>query len=437
MIKSAFYEKEITPPLGFKIPGYFNVRLGSDVKDRLYAKAVVIDNGKTTVAIAGIDAINIPNDFREIITKRVEEYTGISPENILLSANHTHTGIPRKDRNTTVEEREYLNIMLSLVADCIILAYKRLVETNLTFGIGEVNGISFVRNYYMKNSTPTTNPGRLNPNIEKAVADIDPDLPVLFFKSSCGKPLGALICFACHQDCVGGTEYSGDFSSVLTKEMKKLFGEDFVTLFMAGTCGNINHFDVSSAEDAPDHYVMMGKVLFGEAQKAIAQSKPVEGEEIVSKLEYIKINRTFIEPEVIEKAKHIVATVKPIEGIKIAADGTDPDQYNLAMSKKLLKFLEQPESYDVPVQVIRIGDFLLYGFPTEIFCQFGMMVKESSPTRKNMVASLCNGSFGYVPTRDMFYPTIYESKPGANILEREAGYIMVEQLNKMAKEVFK
>lgn len=45
MLKCAFYETEITPPLGCTIPGYFNTRYGSDVKDRLYAKAVVMDDG--------------------------------------------------------------------------------------------------------------------------------------------------------------------------------------------------------------------------------------------------------------------------------------------------------------------------------------------------------------------------------------------------------
>lgn len=33
----------------------------------------------------------------------------------------------------------------------------------------------------------------------------------------------------------------------------------------------------------------------------------------------------------------------------------------------------------------------------------------------------------------MFYDTIYESKPGANKLNREAGYIMAEKLLSMKK----
>lgn len=437
MIRSAFYEKEITPPLGCNIPGYFNERLASGVLDRLYAKALVVENGSETVAIVATDALYIPYDIRLVIVERVKEYTGIKPENVLIGANHTHTGIPiTPEADDPRRDNTYLDVYARLVADCVILAHQRLECAELSFGMGEVQGISFNRNYFMKNSTPTTNPGRMNPDIIGPVDGIDPELPVLLVKDKDGTPMGAVICFACHQDCVGGTEYSADFSSALSKELKKAYGNDFVTLFFAGTCGNINHFDVSRPSDPDDHYRRMGSTIAKEAKAVIEKAKPICGEDIKAKFELIKIPRTEVDPELVRTAEHYVATVKPIPGVKIAADGTDPDQYNLAMSKMLLAFLEGPEVFDVPVQVIKIGDFIMYAFPSEIFWQFGAMVKEKSPSGKNIVASLCNATFGYVPTRDMFYNTIYEAKPGSNMLDREAGYIMAEKLAEMAHEIF-
>ena len=38
MLKCAFYEKEITPPLECEMPGYFNPRPAEDVKDRAAMK---------------------------------------------------------------------------------------------------------------------------------------------------------------------------------------------------------------------------------------------------------------------------------------------------------------------------------------------------------------------------------------------------------------
>jgi len=138
-----------------------------------------------------------------------------------------------------------------------------------------------------------------------------------------------------------------------------------------------------------------------------------------------------VDPADIERAKEIIATVEPDESGKIDANGSE--QYYLKMAQRLIQFIEnRADHYDVPVQVIRIGNYVLYGFPSEIFSTFGRIIKEKTPFENYTIATLCNISYGYVPTRDMFYPTIYESKPGANLLTREAGYIMADKLTEMA-----
>ena len=52
----------------------------------------------------------------------------------------------------------------------------------------------------------------------------------VFVKDSDGNPLGVLVSFACHPDCVSGEKYTGDYISVLAKQLKKAYGEDFVTV---------------------------------------------------------------------------------------------------------------------------------------------------------------------------------------------------------------
>lgn len=437
MFEFGFYEKEITPPLGCNMPGYGNVRPGLDVKDRLFARAAVVREGDETVALISVDACTVDNQLVSLVTDRVEEYVGIPRKNILLAYTHTHTGIPRidtvGDEKTTYNEEGYHTVMSKLVADCAILAFKRLKKCTIHFGKGEVEGISFCRNYFMSNSTPRTNPPRTSPEIIKPCAETDNDLPVLMVKDENGEPMGAIVSFACHADCVGIDEYSGDYISVLSKQLKKVYGEDFVTVFLLGCCGNINHFNVSKASDAPDHYVMMGQKIAGEAIKAAAFAEELSKSHLRVAFEMLPMNRREVSEEQIAEAEHIVRTVKKIEGIKIAADGTDPEQYQLMMSKSLLRFVENtPEKISVPVQVIGIGEFKIYAFPSEIFCYYGQYIKEKDGG-KCMVATLCNGSYGYVVTPDLFYDTIYEARPGANRLQREAGQIMADKLLEMAR----
>jgi len=438
MLKCAFYEKEITPPLGCHIPGYFNERPGSDVKDRLYAKAMVIASGEETVAIITADGCSMHNDVIAMVKDRVTEFIGIKEENIMFAFTHTHTGIPRykmhKGDKTTENGVYYWEVFSKLMADCAILAYYRLTDSEIYFGKGEVEGISFCRDYLMKNSTPQTNPTRCSKDIIGPAGETDNALPVLFIKDACGNPMGMLISFACHPDCVSGTEYTGDYISILSKELKKTYGEKFVTVFLQGTSGNINHFDVSKESDSPDHYVMMGKLIAGEALKTIAKAKKLEDETLICKFEKVNYERMDISEEKIAKAKHIIATVKPQIGVKISADGSDPDQYALAMSKNLMDFLEtSPESYNVPLQFIKIGDVKLYAFHSEIFCTHGLNIKKNAGTDKCFVTTLANGSYGYIPTSDLIYDTIYESRPGTFRFKADVGEQMVEKLLEMGR----
>ena len=39
-----------------------------------------------------------------------------------------------------------------------------------------------------------------------------------------------------------------DYVSILSKELKKFYGEDFVTVFLLGCSGDVNHFDVSKKD---------------------------------------------------------------------------------------------------------------------------------------------------------------------------------------------
>ena len=62
-MRCAFYEKEITPPLGGDIPGYYINRFTEDVADELYVRAVVFapdtEDPAGTLAILTLDAVNV------------------------------------------------------------------------------------------------------------------------------------------------------------------------------------------------------------------------------------------------------------------------------------------------------------------------------------------------------------------------------------------
>ena len=87
MIKIGAGEVNATPVLGKEIPGYFNVRNASGVLSDLYAKAIVIDDGKTVAAIAALDSLGGSFEMVKRARKLASEKTGIPEEKLLLEAN--------------------------------------------------------------------------------------------------------------------------------------------------------------------------------------------------------------------------------------------------------------------------------------------------------------------------------------------------------------
>ncbi len=434
MLRCGFYEKEMTPPLGCPIPGYFKERIGDDVKDKLFAKAIVVDNGTTTIAILAIDAIGTSSQLHDEVTKRIEEYIGLKPENVMICATHTHTGIPVALRKGQKTDKAYIDMLCRLAADCVILAYKRLDKATAKYAKGIVDSISFVRNYKMKDGTIRTNPGRKNPDIVAPYSEIDPDLSILYFEDENNKPIGAIINFACHHDCVGGTGISGDYSSILSYELKKTYGDDFISVFVSGACGNINHIDVNS-EHEPEHYKKMGKILATEAIKVIKEATILPNEKITSNKQYIKIKTRVPSDLELEEAKKVVKNYKERQ-----TGGGDHNldlltEIKLPLSKRLLEYYEDmPSEYEVCLQTIGIGDCIFYVFPGEVFTQFGQYIKEHSSTSNNFIVTLANGTYyGYIPVKELFLPTVYEASP-AGKLTPEAGYIMADKLLDMAQE---
>src|SRR5687767_6259620 len=75
-------EIDITPPVGYRMDGYFTERLATGQRDPLKAKALVFQQGATRAAIVVCDLLGMPlsmsRDVRALAAKR----TGIPASNI-------------------------------------------------------------------------------------------------------------------------------------------------------------------------------------------------------------------------------------------------------------------------------------------------------------------------------------------------------------------
>src|ERR1700694_6224947 len=83
----------ITPPIGTYLEGYFPPDdVSQGVHDDLHARALVLDDGETAVAIVSCDLMGVDRhlvaEARELASKR----TGIPAEHIVIGGTHTPAG---------------------------------------------------------------------------------------------------------------------------------------------------------------------------------------------------------------------------------------------------------------------------------------------------------------------------------------------------------
>lgn len=400
MLQCGMAELEITPPLGSSIPGYTAERKSDGIRDPLYAKALVVDSGGKVLAFIAIDALYIPGREADRIRERLLAHTGIPIERTMVSATHTHTGAPVRIGLDGSRHDDYLAYMADRAADAAILAYNLRKPARMGWGTGRLGDVSFNRRYWMKDGRLRTNPGILNPEIDRPAGPIDPEVSVLRIDGLDGQAMGIVTSFACHTDTVGGSAYSGDYPAVLSAALKESLGEHAVSLFLLGACGDINHTDTSKPKRADRSITReIGLRLAEEALRVREETETATEASADADSAMIPMKLRESSPLEIEQAQSVLADSKVVGAERFFAE-------------QILKVAELPGGEArLEVQAMRLGDVAFVGLPGEIFVELGLAVKRASPYAHTVVNTLCNGSiYGYVCTEAAYSQGGYEPR---------------------------
>jgi hypothetical protein len=435
---------DITPPIGYRMCGYFYERLSTGVRDPLHAKALYLHQNDQQAVLVFCDLIGVPQAVTDQTRAIASRKTGIPNTNILVAATHSHTGplyfdalrtflherAVEKNGSDPQETIDYPSVLAEQLAGAIVRAKAAGKPVELAAGIAKQTGLSFNRRFHMKDGTVVFNPGKLNPNILRAAGPIDLDLALVLFRERRQRQgFASLTVFALHLDTTGGTEYSADYPFYLDRSTRAKFGDDFISIFGAGTCGDINHIDVSTnrLQKGGEEAQRIGKTLGETALMAFHELKTANQPSLA--VGYTKVFAPLQEfnEEQVTRARERIARV----------------------GSKELSFLEQVESYKIldvqemrarfgrvlpmEVQAFRLDDdTILVGLPGEVFVELGLAIKQASPFRNTLVVELCNNDIGYVPTKKAFGEGSYEvvnsriQSGGGEILVAAAGRLLRE-----------
>ena len=393
---------DITPLIGTTMPTLFNPRTSTSIHDPLHSKALVLKSGDVAIAMACLDQLCIPAADVQAAREIVEERCGIPGDHILISATHTHTTAgPGGDFGVDLKPPEYHEWLSHRVADSITMAYHRLQPAKLGHGVGSLPQHVHNRRYYMRDGSAATNPGRQNPEVVKPAGPTDPDITLLVVLDEQSNPIAAVGNYALHY--VGGTagpEFSADYYGAVSRVLNQIRGAEFPVLWTNGCSGDINNIDVFSPPEKRQPYEQIERVAREAAEEA---SRVWDGLGFASEATLDARVSRFTVP----LRRPTDAELARASELYAQEDAVMSRDWVLA--KEMVQTSQMPSPEPTEVQALRIGDLAVAALPGEIFCQFGLDLKQRSPFGTTMPIGLANGYIGYIPTPDAFGEGGYET----------------------------
>lgn len=432
---------DITPPLGIAMAGYYHERGADGVLDPLFSKALVMEREGEHAALVVLDLISVTRQITDRARAEIEKTTGIPGNRVMISATHAHTGPVLTHPGKRVEDMggqkkitvEYTERLPGRIAESVRLAHERLQPARLSTALGRCENLAYNRRFFMRDGTVGWNPGRSNPNIVMPVGPIDPEVGVLLIESpKAGGPLQSLatyVNFAMHPDTTGGSKISADWPGALDRILAGYHGSNHMTLVANGTCGNLNHIDVSwkglGSPGLEQHRIatILGAAVF----LAYKDLKPIDPGPLRSRSETVELDLPEITPQQLEEAK------KTLEATK---DDRGGNFMKLVRSYRALDVAaREGKPHRVEVQAIALGKEAAWvSLPGEVFVELGLAIKKRSPFPNTFIVELANESIGYIPDRRSYAEGNYE--PESARCAPGSGEKLVEAAVKLLSELY-
>jgi neutral ceramidase len=427
MLQIGFGVGDITPDVGMEMPGGFFKRQGKGVRDKLLAVACVVHDGNKTVALVGIDALFITKPTVEAARRLILQATKIPGDNVLIGANHTHSGGPVASCLGCDENPKYTQKMSQAIADAVTQGWTSLHASEIGVATGAEPNIAFNRRFLMRDGREITHPGKpgtpYHKDIVKPAGPIDPDVGVLAVRTPgpMGKVVGVVVNFACHSTVVGGDQFSPDYAGYLRKHLKAYYGESTPVAFLLGACGDITQVDnlTAGVQSGPEYADMMGMKLAAESIRVITRMTWLKEAPVDAAVETLPL-AIRAEPDADKE--------RPPFGLGSDLSKEKKVDEVYANERKLVaEMRKKTPKLDCEVQALRIGPLGIATNGAEYFCEYGLRIKQASTHQTTWFVSLANEWIGYVPTAQAFVGGGYEPRTArSSKMAPESGQRLVE-----------
>lgn len=223
---------------------------------------------------------------------------------------------------------------------------------------------------------------------------VDQSVPVLEVQAADGKLLAVMFGYACHNTTLSFQQFCGDYAGYAQEYLEEAH-PGTVALFVMGCGGDQNPYPRGKLELAQQHGRALANAV--EAALTVTQKQAVKG------------------PVKVAMGNVALPFALPPPKTELEKMAASKNRWEAAHASLQLKKLEVEgklaESYDYPVQVVKLGsDFTLVALAGEVVVDYALRLKRELTTESTIwVAGYSNDVMGYIPSRRVLEEGGYEA----------------------------
>lgn len=424
---------DITPP-----PGIAHAGWGAQAHERaagvdlpLWATALALSDGEQRVVLVDIDLIYLWDGEAPAVLQAVADLTGLPPAHIRLAYTHTHSGPVNGSawtswiKHGTELVPAYDQSLPGRIAGVAWAALQALRPVRLAAGRGQCR-IGVNRRF----QRPEDGAVIVGRNWD---GPVDPEVLVLRLDDLDGRPVAAVVNYACHPITVGPDceLITPDYPGAMKRVVEQATGA--TCLFLQGATGDIGPIR-GVARGGLGEYRRLGAMLGHEASRVWWELEPRRRvERYAGTLESGSPLALYEDEFLPDPDATLRVGVRPVDlplkqlpppealaaqaaehAARLKAlretDGSRADilretmlAKRAAMRADLARRLAGQTHRRVEAQVFAIGEQVaLLAVPGEPFVEIGLQVKRNSPFEHTLFSGYANIGWAYIPTASAY-----------------------------------
>jgi len=387
---------EITPDRPIRLTGYSDRGEPFEkVHHKLWAKALAFGNSRDGYSVLiTVDLLGIPGQITGQVRKALGKDVGIRPENLTISASHTHSGpqigsiISHFDKPLSPDELAevalYSQGLIPKLRNVALEAIKTIQPSFVSWGQGEL-GFAVNRRQHIKPNGP-----------------VDHAMPLLKVTKTDGTVRAVLASYACHAVTLGpmNNVVHGDWVGEAQIQIEQTLPEDAIALVTVG-CGadqNSNpRMNTKNPEMDLENARKQGKAVADEVDRLVKSNTLVPLQELPQgKLKHVDLQ--------------FASMPDPLLLAKDAKGAGRTSNYSNLMLGRLARS-EMPDKISYPVQTWTFGKSLTMIFMGgEVVVDYALRLKKEFGKERIWVNAYSNDMPCYIPSLRVLREGGYEAE---------------------------